>query len=94
MAIARLSDRDIEDQLRSIPGWAVNDGALVRGFKFGNFVEAFGFMTSVALLAERSDHHPDWTNVYNRVEIKLSTHDAGGITALDFKLAQQIDQLS
>jgi 4a-hydroxytetrahydrobiopterin dehydratase len=94
MAIARLSDADIEEQLRSIPGWAVNRGALVKEFKFGNFVEAFGFMTRVALLAEKSDHHPDWTNVYNRVEIKLSTHDAGGITALDFKLAQQIDQLS
>ncbi len=94
MAIARLSDADIEDQLRSIPGWAVDRGALVREFKFGNFVEAFGFMTRVALLAEKSDHHPDWTNVYNRVEIKLSTHDAGGITARDFTLAQQIDQLN
>ena len=94
MTIARLSDAEIEEQLRSIPGWAVDRGALVREFKFGNFIEAFGFMTRVALLAEKSDHHPDWTNVYNRVEIKLSTHEAGGITARDFALAQQIEQLS
>ena len=93
MTIARLSGSDIEDQLRSVPGWAVSQGSLMREFKFDNFVHAFGFMARVALLAERSDHHPDWTNVYNRVVIRLSTHDAGGITARDFALAQQIDQL-
>lgn len=93
MAIARLSDGDIEEQLRSVPGWVVSEGALLQEFKFGNFVEAFGFMARVALLAERSDHHPDWTNVYNRVVIRLSTHEAGGITVRDFTLAQQIAQL-
>ena len=60
---------------------------------FADFVEAFGFMTRVALLAETANHHPEWSNVYNRVEIDLTTHDAGGITERDFKLAQRINQL-
>jgi 4a-hydroxytetrahydrobiopterin dehydratase len=68
--------------------------ALVRTFTFGNFIEAFGFMTKVALLAEKANHHPEWTNVYNKVDIKLSTHDAGNIiTDKDRKLAETIDQL-
>jgi 4a-hydroxytetrahydrobiopterin dehydratase len=70
------------------------ESALVRTFTFGNFIEAFGFMTKVALLAEKANHHPEWTNVYNTVVIKLSTHDAGNVvTDKDRKLAEAIDQL-
>lgn len=65
--------------------------ALQKSFKFSNFNEAFGFMTRVALMAEKMDHHPEWFNVYNRVDVTLSTHDAGGITELDFKLAEFMD---
>ncbi len=64
-----------------------------RSFRFGNFVEAFGFMTKVALLAEKADHHPEWSNVYNRVEIRLTTHDAGGLSKRDVALAAKIDGL-
>ena len=66
--------------------------ALQKSFKFSNFNEAFGFMTRVALMADKMDHHPEWFNVYNRVDIVLSTHDAGGITELDFKLAKFMDE--
>ena len=74
---------------------AEGQSALVKEFSFKNFVEAWGFMSSVALLAEKMDHHPDWSNVYNRVSIRLSTHDAGNkITDKDRKLAAEIDKLS
>ena len=66
--------------------------AIVRQFAFKDFVQAFGFMTEVGLLAERANHHPEWSNVYNRVEIRLTTHDAGGLTQRDFSLATEIDQ--
>ena len=74
-------------------GWQLEDGHLVREFRFANFVEAFAFMTAVALVAERMNHHPDWSNVYNKVKIRLSTHDAGGITDKDYALASAISQL-
>jgi 4a-hydroxytetrahydrobiopterin dehydratase len=73
--------------------WSLVDEKLHKGFQFKNFVEAFGFMSRVALLAESMDHHPEWTNVYNRVVVDLSTHDAGGITELDFTLASRIEGL-
>ncbi|MCO4292836.1 4a-hydroxytetrahydrobiopterin dehydratase [Solitalea sp. MAHUQ-68] len=74
--------------------WAVVENKLTRTFQFGSFVEAWGFMSKIALIAERMNHHPEWTNVYNQVEIKLSTHDAGDIvTKKDHELAQAIDQL-
>jgi 4a-hydroxytetrahydrobiopterin dehydratase len=77
-------------------GWATVDGrdAIQKAFKFKNFVEAFGFMTRAALWAERLDHHPEWSNVWNRVEVVLTTHDADGITELDVKLARKMDQLA
>jgi 4a-hydroxytetrahydrobiopterin dehydratase len=81
--------------LEGVPGWA-HDAAratISRDFKFKTFSEAFAFMTRVALLAEAADHHPDWSNSYNRVSITLSTHDAGGLTARDFALARSIDAL-
>ena len=74
--------------------WKEEDNRLKRSFQFKDFVEAFGFMTKVAILAEKMDHHPFWTNVYSNVEIELSTHDAGDIvTERDHKLAAAIDQL-
>jgi 4a-hydroxytetrahydrobiopterin dehydratase len=80
--------------MSSIPGWTVANGKLHREFKFDDFVAAFGFMTSCALVAEKSDHHPEWFNVYNRVTVDLSTHDAGGITDNDFALAATMSKLA
>lgn len=76
-----------------LPGWALEGEHLKRSFRFRNFVDAFGFMARVALLAERADHHPEWFNVYNRVDIALTTHDAGGLSARDVALANAIDRL-
>ena len=71
--------------------WRIADGKLVKQFRFGNFVEAFGFMTRVAIEAEKANHHPEWSNVYRTVDIELVTHDSGGLTDLDFALAKAID---
>lgn len=94
--IARLTDEERAAALADLPDWRLTDngGAISRSFKFRNFVEAFGFMSRVALLAERANHHPEWSNVYNRVEIRLTTHDAGGLSARDIALAQAIGALS
>ncbi len=74
--------------------WKEENNNLVRNFEFANFIEAFGFMTQVALIAEKMDHHPNWYNVYNRVEIRLSTHDAGNtVTERDYRLANAIDRI-
>jgi 4a-hydroxytetrahydrobiopterin dehydratase len=89
----KLSDEKITAALQKINTWQLRDGAISKQFKFSNFVQAFAFMTKVALEAEKMDHHPDWSNVYNTVTIKLNTHDAGGLTELDFKLAEKIDKL-
>ena len=75
------------------PGWEIVDGRLRRTFEFADFVAAFGFMTKVALLAERADHHPDWSNAYNRVVIDLWSHDVGEITSRDHDLAERISAL-
>lgn len=79
--------------LARVPSWTLVDGrdAIARSFKFKDFNEAFGFMTRAALVAERMDHHPEWFNVWNRVDVTLSTHDAGGLTELDIKLAAAMD---
>jgi 4a-hydroxytetrahydrobiopterin dehydratase len=87
----KLSLQDINEQLAQLDDWCLQDDKLQRQFVFGNFVEAFGFMSQVALLAEAMDHHPEWSNVYNRVNIALTTHDAGGITERDFTLAGRIN---
>ena len=76
------------------PDWEIVDGRLHRRFQFVDFVEAFAFMTAVALVAEKMDHHPDWENVWNKVTVRLNTHDAGGITVLDFKLASTMTTLA
>ena len=90
-----LSEAERAALATTLPGWAVRDGgkAMHRGFRFKDFSEAWGFMARVALLAEQLGHHPDWSNVWNRVEITLSTHDAGGLTGNDVTLAKAIDAL-
>ena len=89
----KLSDSVREASLRELPLWRYEAGVITRDFKFRDFAEAFGFMTRVAALAEAADHHPDWSNAYNRVTIALSTHDAGGLTEKDVALASAIDRL-
>jgi 4a-hydroxytetrahydrobiopterin dehydratase len=93
--IPRMTDDEIAAALPGLPDWSLDGDrtGIVRSFKFGTFVEAFGFMTKVALLAEKVDHHPEWSNVYNRVEIRLSTHDCGGLSKRDMALAAKIDAL-
>jgi 4a-hydroxytetrahydrobiopterin dehydratase len=91
---AKLGDEDIEASLKTTPGWQRQGDKLARQFKFASFVEAFGFMSSVALVAEKLDHHPEWKNVYNRVDVELTTHDSAGITALDFELARRMNELA
>ena len=89
----KLSDPDIAARIPKLHGWEVQSGRLRKEFQFPDFVKAFGFMTSVALLAESLNHHPNWSNVYNKVTIELFTHDANGITDFDFTLAEQINAL-
>lgn len=89
---AKLSDAELEDALKELPDWKVDeDGKLHRELEFRDFREAFGFMTSVALAAEAADHHPEWFNVYKKVKIWLTTHDAKGLTRNDVDLAKEID---
>ena len=94
MSATKLSDAEISTLLEGISDWKIANGKLHKEFQFDSFVEAFGFMTRVALIAESMNHHPEWFNVYNRVTVDLATHDAGGISALDFELARKVDALS
>lgn len=94
MAVKKLTDTELNANLAELSGWTVEDGKLHKQFQFNSFVEAFGFMASVALVAESMNHHPEWFNVYNRVTIDLMTHDADGISALDFELAKKVDELA
>jgi 4a-hydroxytetrahydrobiopterin dehydratase len=93
MAIARLNPAERETALALLPHWTLSaDGlAINRTLVFTDFAQAFGFMARVALVAEKADHHPEWFNVYNRVEVRLTTHDAGGLSKNDVALAQAID---
>ncbi len=93
MATGKASDQEIERFITAHDSWSVEGGKLYREFVFRDFCEAFGFMTAVALVAERSNHHPDWRNVYKRVTVQLTTHEAGGITQRDFDLAEQMDKI-
>lgn len=86
----RLDTDDVATRLLDLPGWELREGRLWREFRFADFSEAFAFMTRTALRAEQLDHHPDWFNVYNRVRVSLHTHDVGGLTELDFLLAEAI----
>ncbi len=94
MSGSRLARDEIERRLADLEGWRLENGALCREYQFADFVEAFGFMTQVALVAESMNHHPDWSNVYNRVSIRLCTHDAGGVTERDLALAAKIEGLA
>ena len=92
----KLTAQDIETLLAELPHWAYQPergGLLKREFQFRDFAQAFGFMSQVALHAERANHHPEWFNVYNRVDVTLTTHDAGGLSARDVALAKAIDAL-
>lgn len=95
MSIEQLSEEERETWLAALPGWSLaREGkAIERKFEFADFSEAFAFMVRVALLAEKRDHHPEWSNVYNRVEIELTTHDAGGLSLRDVEMAKAIDAL-
>ena len=88
-----LTESEREDALADLPGWSFDQArnGIAKGFKFADFGEAFAFMSRVALAAEQADHHPDWSNVWNRVDILLSTHSEGGVTAKDVALARQIE---
>ena len=88
-----LSEAEIEARLESHTEWVLQDNKLYRRVIFADFVQAFGFMTQVALVAEKINHHPEWSNVYRTVEMYLTTHDAGGISQLDFELLEEIEQL-
>ena len=89
----KLSDQEIKKQLEGLTFWKIVNGKLSRSFVFKDFNEAFGFMSKVASVCEEMDHHPEWSNVYNRVEVLLSTHDVQGITMRDMDLAQKIENL-
>ena len=90
----RLSSSDIAGRLPALPGWTLEAGKLHKSFTFKDFVDAWRFMSAVALVAEAMGHHPEWSNVWNRVVVDLSTHDAGGLTTLDFDLAARMEVLA
>ncbi len=96
MTIAKLDQRERSEIATTLPHWTLDAerDAIRRSFRFADFVSAFGFMAQVALVAERADHHPEWSNVYNRVDILLTTHDANGLSARDIALAKEIDRIA
>ena len=87
----KLPDAEVTRRLAALAGWSLRDGSLHRELVFADFPAAWAFMSRIALEAERMGHHPDWCNSWNRVVVELSTHDAGGLTELDFALAERID---
>ena len=97
--IEKLSQQGLESALQELnetvdKAWQLKEGKLHKAFKFADFVAAFGFMSQVALLAEKADHHPEWFNVYNRVDVTLATHSENGITELDIKLARKMNAIA
>ena len=90
----QLSKEDIDEELKDLPGWSVVNEKLHKEFQFENFNQAFGFMTRAAMEIEKMNHHPEWFNVYNRITIELTTHDAGGITKNDVNLAKILNSLA
>jgi 4a-hydroxytetrahydrobiopterin dehydratase len=90
----KLNPKEIQSQIIDLnEQWKLDGGSLQRNFEFNNFIDAFSFMTAVALVAEKMNHHPHWETVYNKVQIRLNTHDIGGISIFDFKLAKAIDEI-
>lgn len=95
MARSKLTQEQIQSALDELPGWEVKEGKLHKTFKFGTFAQAIGWMVSVAIQADKMDHHPDWTNAYNRVTVDLSTHDMDdAISNFDINLARQMEKLA
>lgn len=92
-SIARLDENAVAESLQGLEGWTLEGNEIARSFEFANFQEAFAFLTRVALLSEQQDHHPEIWNVWNKVSLKLTTHDADGLTARDMKLAASINQV-
>ncbi len=92
--LVKLSKPEIKNALSKLPGWTVEGGKLHRDYAFVDFVAAFGFMSGAALVAQGMNHHPEWFNVFNKVRIDLSTHDSGGITALDVTLARAMEEIA
>jgi 4a-hydroxytetrahydrobiopterin dehydratase len=90
----KLTKAEIEEAVVKLPGWSVEKGKLHREFRFGDFVHAFGFMATAAMEIEKRGHHPEWTNVYDRVTVDLTTHEAGGITAKDVALAELLNAIA
>ena len=90
----KLSQKDIDEQLKSLPGWSIVNEKLHKEFLFDSFNEAFGFMTRAAMEIEKMNHHPEWFNVYNKITVELTTHDAGGITRNDTSLARILNSLA
>ena len=91
--MTRLLESDIEEELKKLTGWSVKNNKLHKEFQFNNFNQAFGFMTRAAMEIEKMNHHPEWFNVYNRITVELTTHDAGGITNNDVNLARILNSL-
>ncbi|MDH3618892.1 MAG: 4a-hydroxytetrahydrobiopterin dehydratase [Nitrosopumilus sp.] len=91
--MTRLSSEQISSELKNLPGWSIKDEKLHRDFEFKDFNQAFGFMTRAAMHIEKKNHHPEWFNVYNKLAIDLTTHDAGGITENDIQLAKILNSL-
>lgn len=89
----KLTENEIQEKLETLDGWSYSDNAIHTSLEFENFKEAFATMTRIAFEAENMQHHPEWTNVYNTLEISLSTHDADGVTEKDFKLAKAIEEI-
>ena len=89
-----LTGADLDRAVAALPGWSLVDGKLHREFRFENFVGAFSFMSAIALVAEKRNHHPEWKNVYGRVVVDLTTHDAGGVTQSDLDLAKTMNELA
>lgn len=90
----KLSDSEIKERLENLPGWDYTDGAICKTFEFDGFMKAMAFMNLAAPVAEEMQHHPEWTNIYNRVEVRLTTHDEGGVTERDFELAEAMERFS
>ena len=93
LMVSLIEKNELDSFIEKNPSWIIDDKTIKKEFKFENFIEAFGFMSKVALLSEKIDHHPDWQNTYNKAKINLTTHDKGGITTNDIKLAESIDKL-
>jgi 4a-hydroxytetrahydrobiopterin dehydratase len=93
MGLTKLSDEQIKKELANLPGWSIVNGKLHKDFVFKDFIEAFGFMSTAALHIEKMNHHPEWFNVYNKLKVDLTTHDAGGITQNDINLARILNSL-